>query len=255
MHAILLAAVLCGQLEWIDPVEYNWIDEPSPVTESVKYENPKFDLSNPRLFVVESDCEPCLPELIRETDKLVGLGFDVYHQRPSSGRKGAGSADIRFRAGGRWHSEPFVSSRDFLDRFYLLDNPGKPSSPVGGAAPDKSGSSREQSGIAFYPVRGGIWSHPGSAAGHLLSGEHSGKFQSWYVNALSSSQRESLHSDDHEGRVKWQFVNKLTATSGSKPPATVAARPAVKQSARQSYCPTCPGYVAPARRGLFFNRG
>ena len=57
-----------------------------------------------------------------------------------------------------------------------------------------------------YPVRGNLWKHPGEIHAHLQTGEHSGKFPADWVKGLTSAEAESLHSDDHENRVKWQYV-------------------------------------------------
>lgn len=223
--------------------------------ETFHYENPRFDLSDPNFIVVESDCEPCFPELVRETDKLVGVGFNVYHQRPSDGRTlGPGAADVRYRdASGRWYRVAFVSARDWLDLFYAGRKPsGTSSSP----APSESRPERNEGshssgtvGRIYYPNRGSLWTHPGSIKQHLLSGEHAGLFAAWWVNGLSSAAANAVHSDAHEGRVKWQYVNKYvestTGAAASRTAPAVAARPPVKYT--QSYCPTCPGYVR--RRG------
>ena len=79
-----------------------------------------------------------------------------------------------------------------------------------------------------YPTRGGLWSFPGSGKtaliNHLMSGRHAGKFSKKWLETLSLSSLSSLHSDDHEGRVKYQYIT----GSGAVP---------VKASA---YCPTCP---------------
>lgn len=80
---------------------------------------------------------------------------------------------------------------------------GKPAKPPTPANP--------QSAAADYPVRGGWWSHPGGGrAGlinHLMNGQHAGKFSRSYLDSLDMAELESLHSDDHERRLK------TTATS------------------------------------------
>src|SRR6185369_16767785 len=58
---------------------------------------------------------------------------------------------------------------------------------------------------AFYPVRGNWWTGCGSWR-HLTQGEHAGKFDSRWLQSLSGAEIQSLHSDDHDGRVKWQYV-------------------------------------------------
>lgn len=84
-----------------------------------------------------------------------------------------------------------------------------------------------------YPVRGNLWSHPGNIHAHLKTGEHRGKWPSVWIDSLTVAQAESLHSDDHEGRVKWQYV-----------PKAVVEAPAVRYTLPSSYstCPTgnCP---------------
>lgn len=57
-----------------------------------------------------------------------------------------------------------------------------------------------------YPTRRNLWSHPGEIHAHLLSGEHRGKFDPDWIRLLSKQEAESLHSDDHDGRVQWKFV-------------------------------------------------
>jgi hypothetical protein len=63
-----------------------------------------------------------------------------------------------------------------------------------------------QSASADYPLRGSLWTHPGNGkAGlinHLMTGQHAGKFSRSYLESLDLAELESLHSDDHEGRVK-----------------------------------------------------
>lgn len=57
----------------------------------------------------------------------------------------------------------------------------------------------------YYPTRGGLWSGCGSWK-HLTQGEHRGKFDPTWLQGLSWNELQSLHSDDHDGRVKWQYV-------------------------------------------------
>lgn len=56
-----------------------------------------------------------------------------------------------------------------------------------------------------YPIRGNWWSGC-STWQHLATGEHKGKFDTAWLKTLSNSEVQSLHSDDHEGRVKWDRV-------------------------------------------------
>lgn len=66
-------------------------------------------------------------------------------------------------------------------------------------------SVQRQTQGAYYPTRGGWWTGCGSWH-HLTLGRHRGKFDHQYLRSLSWSELQSLHSDDHEGRVKWQYV-------------------------------------------------
>lgn len=75
-----------------------------------------------------------------------------------------------------------------------------------------------------YPTRGGNWNVLGDnnpskskLIQHLYShSNHSGKFDLGWLNSLSVAELESLHSDDHEGRVHWSHVqrkNQPTSTT------------------------------------------
>lgn len=73
-----------------------------------------------------------------------------------------------------------------------------------------------------YPVRDSRtwWSHPGqrtkeNLVAHLMAGEHAGKFNRDMLNQLSLAELESLHSDDHEHRLKPVAV--LPKTSADVP--------------------------------------
>lgn len=59
-----------------------------------------------------------------------------------------------------------------------------------------------------YPVRGNLWTHPGRIHDHLLTGEHAGKWSADWIRGLTVLEAESLHSDNHEGRVQWEYVPK-----------------------------------------------
>lgn len=57
-----------------------------------------------------------------------------------------------------------------------------------------------------YPIRGGRYWTGCRSWSHLTTGPHRGKFDSAWLRSLSWGELQSLHSDDHQGRVKWQFV-------------------------------------------------
>lgn len=73
---------------------------------------------------------------------------------------------------------------------------------------------------AAYPTRGKLWSGCGGWQ-HLASGQHAGKFDPAWLQSLSNAELQALHSDDHEGRVKWEYVvrgaGKAPAKSGGCP--------------------------------------
>jgi len=66
-----------------------------------------------------------------------------------------------------------------------------------------------------YPIRGSWWTGC-SDWRHLTQGEHAGKFDHNWLRSLSNSEVQSLHSDDHENRVKWQYVVRGSGTSSSQ---------------------------------------
>lgn len=98
--------------------------------------------------------------------------------------------------------------------------------PAVAAAPARAG----------YPVRGSLWTHPGNVKAHLMTGVHQGKWTAEWVNSLTNLEAESLHSDDHEGRVDWRYVPGYASV-----PATAShPTPAVSYTPRTlgwSYCP------------------
>lgn len=93
-----------------------------------------------------------------------------------------------------------------------------------------------------YPVRSGWWTGCPNWQ-HLTRGEHAGKFDHAWLASLSWAELQSLHSDDHEGRVKSAYV----------------VRPARKPAASYgSNCPNgqCPRVSTPTYRprGIFRRR-
>ena len=73
-----------------------------------------------------------------------------------------------------------------------------------------------------YPLRGNYWSvgsnwspSRGQVIYHLQHGVHAGKFSRSYLGQLDWRELQSLHSDDHESRVKWASVEKSVTTPRS----------------------------------------
>src|SRR5580765_5722208 len=89
---------------------------------------------------------------------------------------------------------------------------------------------------AGYPLRGNHWTHPGEIHAHLLTGEHRGKWPAEWVRGLTNAEAEALHSDDHEGRVKWQYVPGRVQTKPA-PAFEVPAIPKSRTVYAPAYCP------------------
>ncbi len=106
-----------------------------------------------------------------------------------------------------------------------------------GAPEPVAAISRHQS----YPTahRRANWSYPGNIRQHVLSGEHRGKLDPAWVAAQSDASLRAWHSDDHEGRVRWEYVVRPSASSS---PPQAQPRAAV-------YCPS--GNCPTSRPGLF----
>lgn len=105
-----------------------------------------------------------------------------------------------------------------------------------------------------YPLRGSWWSvgsnwRPSHAqlVSHLSGASaHRGKFELAWLQSLSAAELNSVHSDDHEGRLKGQYVNKMEASvsRSTNTAPQVAPQPVKRAPARRAvprtYCPTCP---------------
>lgn len=111
-----------------------------------------------------------------------------------------------------------------------------------------------------YPLRSSWWSHPDEIHAHLKSGEHRGKWPAAWVDSLTAAEAESLHSDDHQMRVKWEYVPKSKTQSDLNPSPIALSNPPLPYQlpAFQAFGPTssCPsgncGTVQPTqRKGLF----
>lgn len=84
--------------------------------------------------------------------------------------------------------------------------------------------------LPHYPIRRNWWSGCGNWR-HLTVGPHAGKFDHTWLQSLSNEELQSLHSDDHEGRTKWEYV--VRPQQAVQPKATAPPR---------ANCPTgdCP---------------
>ncbi|MEM4359828.1 MAG: hypothetical protein QXT45_04810 [Candidatus Bilamarchaeaceae archaeon] len=70
-----------------------------------------------------------------------------------------------------------------------------------------------------YPTRSNLWTHPGgntkeALIAHLIQ-QHGDKFDRNWLNSLSYLELSSLHSDDHEGKVNWNYARGRVAPQSS----------------------------------------
>ena len=85
--------------------------------------------------------------------------------------------------------------------------------------------------LPSYPLRRSWWSGCPDWR-HLTTGQHRGLFDTTWLQTLSYEEVQSLHSDHHEGRTKWEFVVRPQL----QPTAPVAA-PAVRSGCPEGGCP------------------
>ena len=94
-----------------------------------------------------------------------------------------------------------------------------------------------------YPLRASLWSGCNSYE-HMLSGQHAGKFDSQWVRSLSWDELQSLHSDDHEGRVNWNYARRYErpradgVRSGRFVTPGAAAARMIPNIRQPQFCPT-----------------
>lgn len=93
--------------------------------------------------------------------------------------------------------------------------------------------------LPHYPIRGRWWSGCGNWR-HLTVGRHAGKFDHAWLQSLSNEELQSLHSDDHEGRTKWEYVVRPTKT--------------VQPKATSPPSSDCPSGNCPQQRGGLLRR-
>jgi uncharacterized protein (DUF983 family) len=95
-----------------------------------------------------------------------------------------------------------------------------------------------------YPIRSRWWSGCGSWR-HLTVGQHAGLFDSAWLASLTHEEVQSLHSDHHEGRTKWEYV--VRPQPAAKPVDKSAPQPTASRS-------NCPGGNCPTSSGRLFSR-
>lgn len=80
---------------------------------------------------------------------------------------------------------------------------------------------RETVSRSSYPVHAqrwnilGVWNVArGTVISHLLTHpNHRGKFDRLYLESLSRAELLALHDDDHDGRVRWAYVNRRQSSA------------------------------------------
>lgn len=80
---------------------------------------------------------------------------------------------------------------------------------------------------------------------HLLHAPaHAGKFSQEMLNKLSYHQLHVLHSDDHDGRVRWELLGGTQTVSTKQSPAVHVQKPVVRRIYYKSTCPSgnCPNF-------------
>lgn len=117
-----------------------------------------------------------------------------------------------------------------------------------------------------YPIRANrtYWSGCTSWT-HMNTGEHAGKYPVEWLKALTWDELQSLHSDDHEGRVKRDRIGFVEVVIQDSPKSFVPPAVTIPKAMAPAYvtfpvqqsggcpggnCPTTPSYT-PTRRGLF----
>lgn len=154
-----------------------------------------------------------------------------------------------------------VTPRRSFTRFasYTQDvNPFDTSAPAREVSFGSIADTPEQQGLASretsdervkYPIRGSWWSGCETWQ-HMDSGEHRGKFDRSWLASLSWQELQSLHSDDHDGRLKLNHVvlNRPTAS----PYATVSLS---HDSCPAGGCPMATSGGHAVQSGIVFRRG
>lgn len=100
-----------------------------------------------------------------------------------------------------------------------------------------------------YPIRGSWWSGCPNWQ-HMDSGQHRGTFDRAWLQSLSWEELQSLHSDDHENRTKW---NSIVFSNPSTQPFAL-----VSSTTHGDSCPMgggCPQMSTSTSHMTFFHRG
>jgi hypothetical protein len=135
-----------------------------------------------------------------EPGRTVPNGYPIITWKDSHGRD-------RFLLAFEWKGVA-----DFLERWERSNKQSaiaaRPAPAVAAAGPAGPAGPAGQV-RTHYPIRGHWWTGCKSWR-HLTQGEHAGKFDPAWLQSLSWSELQSVHSDDHDHRVHWQFVQRPT---------------------------------------------
>lgn len=202
------------------------------------------------LAYVDLNDIPTLQRLNKDRNSLEGLRLEI---RDSSGipaegrdylaRRGAKLPLLQYHTDGGWKfSSGWPGAFEFAQR-WSRDNTGSEIRVQNQGVQIGSNQANYQSTLG-YPIRGSWWTGCGSWR-HMTQGEHAGKFDPAWLQSLSNAELQSLHSDDHEHRVKWAYVNKAPAAISEGNSGTKVVRRSFLKTwfgVQDNYCPNgnCP---------------
>lgn len=134
----------------------------------------------------------------------------------------------------------FFQTTAYSQEWSLFDNGQK-------AIPEQS--PKVEQPVAYYPTHPVRWNVNGHwnysreyIIEHLMQGEHRGKFSREWLEALSMKELQSAHDDDHENRVKWEYVGKPTFKTPDSVPIRRTVKTTPVKTRKVENCPdgNCP---------------
>lgn len=191
-----------------------------------------------------------LARIAKDCDSIEGLKFSFRDSSriPAEGHRYQVSAScplplLQYHTDRGWVFDcGWKSAIHFANR-WVAGNSGKELQAKNQDVSVGSSERRNSDTSVRYPIRGSWWTGC-SSWHHMTQGEHAGKFNADWLKSLSWSELQSLHSDDHEHRVKVNYINR-TPVAVSSPP-VVSSKPKKKSvglfGQRGYYCPSgnCP---------------
>ena len=233
MHAILAIALLTN---------YDMIGETcsSPYDMIGSVEKGVIREVSDRTVVVYLDLDDAktIQRIRKDCREIEGLRFifDSADRVPAEGR-GKKLPLLHYHTDSGWKFlSGWSGAFEFAQR-WSTSNTGTEVRVENQGQPIRSSSTDNQGAVAHYPVRGSWWTGCGSWQ-HMTQGEHRGKFDANWLKSLSWSELQSLHSDDHEHRVQWSYVNKPSTAAA----AGNAGKPTARRGFLQTWFNTAPKY-------------